>query len=246
MRQSCRALGAVRRVMAGPSLAQAQAGLAAAEAAAVEMEIGLTCAVVDAGGTLVALARMDNARYFTSDIALGKARASAAFGAPSARCLGSLPWVSRVSMEGGENLLFLQGALPITENGQPVGALGCSGAASEQDENAAQGGCGGDGVGRQGRGRARRAPPLRRGVWGLAPSGDALELVQAVGEFDVGAKWVGEERDRNAECFDLRIRQVECHARRLEPLAELLEILDFKSDVIQASALRCGNRVVGW
>ena len=126
--------------MAGPSLSQAQAGLAAAEAAAVDMGIGLTCAVVDAGGTLVALARMDNARYFTSDIAVGKARASAAFGAPS----GALSNIAAMGlagvMEGGENMLFLQGAVPITANGQPVGAMGCSGAASEQDENAAKAG----------------------------------------------------------------------------------------------------------
>ncbi len=126
--------------MAGPSLSQAQAGLAAAEAAAVEMGIGLTCAVVDGGGTLVALARMDNARYFTSDIAVGKARASAAFGSPS----GALSNIAAMGladvMEGGENMLFLQGAVPISVNGQPVGAMGCSGAASEQDENAATAG----------------------------------------------------------------------------------------------------------
>ena len=83
--------------MAGPSLSQAQAGLAAAEAAAVEMGIGLTCAVVDGGGTLVALARMDNARYFTSDIAVGKARASAALALRLAPCPTSPPWASRMS-----------------------------------------------------------------------------------------------------------------------------------------------------
>ena len=71
--------------MVGPSLADAKEALAVAEAAAVEMDIGLTCAVVDSRGTLVALARMDNARYFTADVAVGKARASAAFGAPSGR-----------------------------------------------------------------------------------------------------------------------------------------------------------------
>ena len=69
--------------MIGPSLAEAQKALTATEAAAIEMGVGLSCAVVDSRGALVALARMDDARYFTADVAVGKARASAAFGAPS-------------------------------------------------------------------------------------------------------------------------------------------------------------------
>ena len=125
--------------MEGPSLAQAQGALQAAEAAAVDMGIGLTCAVVDARGTLVALARMDNARYFTADVAVGKARASAAFGAPS----GALTNVGSLGLDAvieGGGMLFLQGAVPISHDGQPIGAIGCSGAAAEQDENAAKAG----------------------------------------------------------------------------------------------------------
>ena len=37
-------------------------------------------------------------------------------------------------------MLFLQGAVPIMKNGQLVGAMGCSGAASQQDEDAAKAG----------------------------------------------------------------------------------------------------------
>ena len=125
--------------LVGPSLADAKKGLAAAEGAAVEMGVGLTCAVVDARGALVALARMDDARYFTADVAVGKARATAAFGAPS----GALTNVGSLGLdtiiEGG-GMLFLQGAVPITKNGQPVGALGCSGASGQQDEDAAKAG----------------------------------------------------------------------------------------------------------
>ena len=70
--------------MIGPSLAEAQKALAATEAAAIEMGVGLSCAVVDSRGALVALARMDDARYFTADVAVGKARASAASATPCA------------------------------------------------------------------------------------------------------------------------------------------------------------------
>ena len=125
--------------MAAPSLADAKKALTAAEAEAVEMGVGLSCAVVDARGALVALARMDTARYFTADVAVGKARASAAFGAPT----GALSNLSSLGLdkviEGGE-MLFVQGAVPITKNGQPVGAIGCSGASAQQDEDAATAG----------------------------------------------------------------------------------------------------------
>ena len=78
--------------MVGPSLAEAKEALAAAEAAAVEMGIGLTCVIVDSRGALVALARMDSARYFTADVAVGKARASAASARRPARWPTSARW----------------------------------------------------------------------------------------------------------------------------------------------------------
>ena len=87
----------------------------------------------------MALTRMDNAGYITADVAVGKARASAAFGAPS----GGLTRIGELGLdrviEGGE-MLFLQGAVPIMKDGQSLGALGCSGATGQQDEDAATAG----------------------------------------------------------------------------------------------------------
>ena len=123
----------------GPSLAQAQEALAATETSANEMGVNLTCAVVDSRGALVALARMDGASYFTADVAAGKARASAAFRAPS----GNLSRIAELGIadvvEGGP-MLFLQGAVPIMKDGQSMGAIGCSGATAQQDEDAANAG----------------------------------------------------------------------------------------------------------
>ncbi len=123
--------------MVGPSLAEAKTALVATEAAAVELGVGLSCAIVDSRGTLVAMTRMDSARYFTADVAVGKARASAAFGAPS----GGLTGVGALGLESvieGGAMLFVQGAVPIVKDGQTVGALGCSGATGQQDEDAAK------------------------------------------------------------------------------------------------------------
>ena len=131
--------GAQAPAVTGPSLAAAQAALAATEQAANEMGVGLTCAVVDSRGTFVALARMDSASYFTADVAAGKARASAAFRAPS----GALARVGELGLadvvEGGP-MLFVQGAVPIMKDGQSMGAIGCSGATGQQDEDAANAG----------------------------------------------------------------------------------------------------------
>ena len=125
--------------MIGPQLAKVQAGLAASEEAASGMGVGLSCAVVDSRGALVALARMDSASYFTSDVAVGKARASAAFGAPSGE-LGRLHELGLANVIEGGEMLFVQGALPIMKDGHRMGALGCSGAAAQQDEDAAKAG----------------------------------------------------------------------------------------------------------
>ena len=131
--------GAQATMVTGPSLAEAQQALAATEAAANEMGVGLTCAVVDSRGALVALARMDSASYITADVAVGKARASAAFRAPS----GALARVGLLGVadvvEGGP-MLFVQGAVPILKEGQSMGAIGCSGASAQQDEDAANAG----------------------------------------------------------------------------------------------------------
>ena len=133
------AAGAQAPAVTGPSLADAQSALAATEQWANEMGVGLTCAVVDSRGALVALARMDSASYFTADVAAGKARASAAFRAPS----GNLARVGELGIADvveGDPMLFIQGAVPIMKDGQSAGAIGCSGATGQQDEDAANAG----------------------------------------------------------------------------------------------------------
>src|SRR3954464_7471259 len=56
----------------------------AAEAEAREQGLALSFAVVDAGGHVVAIARMDDADWITPEVALGKAWTAAACRAPSA------------------------------------------------------------------------------------------------------------------------------------------------------------------
>ena len=124
---------------AGPTLAEAKKAMLAAQNAAMKMKVSLSCVILDARGDVVAAERMDMARYYTIAVATGKARASAAFGQPSA-ALGGLAAMKIDQAIEGPQMLFIQGAVPITRNNQVVGSMGCSGAQSQQDEDAAKAG----------------------------------------------------------------------------------------------------------
>ncbi len=126
----------------GPSMADALKGLEAARAAAVRIKVNLSCAVVDSRGDLIALTRMDGARFFTTDVARGKAQVSAMFGQPSGNMaqFGQSPVFPNFNTAAQGRLYPIQGALPITKSGQVLGAIGCSGASSQQDEDAAKAG----------------------------------------------------------------------------------------------------------
>jgi glc operon protein GlcG len=129
----------------GPTMAEAMKALDLARAAAAKMNVGLSCAVVDSRGDLVALARMDNARFFTTDVARGKAQVSAMFGQPSGNLaqFGTNPAFANLNVTAQGRLYPVQGAVPITRNNQLLGAIGCSGGSGQQDEDAAKAGAGG-------------------------------------------------------------------------------------------------------
>jgi len=122
----------------GPTTAQAMAALAAAQETAEELDVSLSCAVVDSRGDMIAMARMDGARFFTTDVARGKARISAFFGQPSGDMadFGNSPAFQSFNETLQGPLYAFQGALPIMRNGDVIGAMGCSGAASQIDEDA--------------------------------------------------------------------------------------------------------------
>jgi uncharacterized protein GlcG (DUF336 family) len=122
--------------------AAAQAALAAALEKAREMNITVAVAVVDDKGAPVALGRMDGARYFTSEVATGKAKASAMFGRPSGRLAENVPDPIKAGASNatGGHPIFWQGAVPIMVDGSVAGAIGASGSSSENDEVVSQAG----------------------------------------------------------------------------------------------------------
>lgn len=102
---------------------------------------GGAIAVVDEGGNLLALERLDQTFAAGANIAIGKARTSALFRKPT-KVFEEAIKDGRTSMValGGDlqNFTPLQGGIPLEWEGKVVGAVGVSGAASaQQDEELA-------------------------------------------------------------------------------------------------------------
>ena len=114
--------------------------IAAAKAKAEEIGVSLSIAVCDGGGTLLAFNRMAGASAITAIVAQGKAAASAGFGRASGTLQADSPVIQAVIAATGGRMLPAQGAVPIRQDGELVGAIGASGASSQQDEDCAQAG----------------------------------------------------------------------------------------------------------
>ena len=107
-----------------------------------EMNIRISVAVCDAGGRLMAFARMDNAIWASVYGCQGKAIASVAFGRASgelAERAGS-PIIQGIAAAEGGHMIPSQGAVPIVRNGVVVGACGVGGGTAQQDEDCARAG----------------------------------------------------------------------------------------------------------
>ncbi len=116
----------------------AKAVMAAAKAEAVRLNApGGTIAIVDAGGHLILLERLDGTVPATPPIATGKARTAAIFRAPTAK-FENIVRQGRTPMMAIEGFTPMQGGIPIVVEGHVVGGIGVSGAASApQDEEIA-------------------------------------------------------------------------------------------------------------
>jgi glc operon protein GlcG len=100
-------------------------------------------AVVDDGGNLMALERLDGTFAAGASISIGKARTAALFKKPT-KVFEDIIKNGRTSMVALNDFTPLQGGVPIVVDGEIVGAVGVSGAASAQeDEEVAMAGAAG-------------------------------------------------------------------------------------------------------
>ena len=139
---------------------------------------GGVVAVVDDGGHLIALERLDGTFAAGANISVGKARTAALFKRPT-RAFEELINKGRTAMTALNDFTPLQGGVPVTIDGRIVGGVGVSGAASaQQDEDLALAGAA----------VFAAAAPTALGMAGSTPpAATFLEAERVAGAFAKGA-----------------------------------------------------------
>lgn len=100
---------------------------------------GGAIAIVDAGGHLIYLERLDGTFAAASEVATKKANTAAIFKLPTTRLENAINGGRQALITVGHT--FLQGGVPIFKDGQCIGAIGVSGSSSaQQDEDIANAG----------------------------------------------------------------------------------------------------------
>ena len=122
------------------TLEQAKKAMVAAEAEARKNNWPVVISIVDSGGHLVMLQRLD-AQTGSIEIATGKATTSAALRRPTKAIEDSLaPGGSALRILSVRSVTALQGGVPIMLDGKIIGAIGVSGVTAPQDEVVAMAG----------------------------------------------------------------------------------------------------------
>ncbi|MFN3324738.1 MAG: GlcG/HbpS family heme-binding protein [Bryobacteraceae bacterium] len=112
---------------------------AAAEAEARKNQWNVVIAIVDEGGNLVYLQKMDDTQTGSIEVAQRKARSAALFRRPTK--------VFEDGLAGGRHAILslpgampVEGGIPITVDGKVIGGIGVSGVTSQQDAQIATAG----------------------------------------------------------------------------------------------------------
>ena len=117
------------------SLADANRIVEASIAEAERIGVKLSVAVVDGGGQLVAFQRMGGAIAVSAAAAPGKAVGSVFFGRDSREINADSPVMQAIIGSQGGRIIPAQGAIPIYQGGDLVGAIGGSGGTAQEDED---------------------------------------------------------------------------------------------------------------
>jgi glc operon protein GlcG len=118
------------------TLDAARAVVTAAEAEARRRGLGVVTVVVDDGGAIIELSRMDTAQVASVNVGVGKARTAAIYRRPS-RVFEEQIRDGRVAALALADATPLTGGVPILIDGQVVGAVGVSGDTPQVDEEIA-------------------------------------------------------------------------------------------------------------
>jgi glc operon protein GlcG len=123
------------------TLEQAKKVMAGAEAESKKNNLGMVITILDSGGQVVMLQRMDGAQLGSIEVARDKAWWAVAFRRPTKVFEDAVG-------QGGANLRLLrltgaspiEGGIPIMADGRVIGAIGVSGGTAPQDGQVAKAG----------------------------------------------------------------------------------------------------------
>ena len=115
------------------SFAAAEKIAAAAADAARARGVGVVIAVVDDGGHLILLHRLDDTQVASVNVGIGKARTAAIYRRPSREFEEQIR-AGRIAALALADSTPLQGGIPIRLDGKVIGAIGVSGDTPQVDE----------------------------------------------------------------------------------------------------------------
>lgn len=105
---------------------------AVAEAEALRNKWTMVITIVDDGGNLLYLERMDNAQIGSIEVAIQKAKTAIFFKRPT-KAYEDLVAQGKTDILGVPGVIPIEGGLPLVVDGQYIGAIGVSGGTRQQD-----------------------------------------------------------------------------------------------------------------
>lgn len=121
------------------NLAVAKQIAAAAEAEATKNKFTMVIVIVDDGGNLMYLEKMDDTQIGSIEVAQAKAHSAIAFKRPT-KVFQDLVTGGNTSILKLPGVIATEGGIPLTVDGRIIGAIGVSGGSSAQDGTVAQAG----------------------------------------------------------------------------------------------------------
>ena len=121
------------------SLASAKKMAAAAEAEAAKNRWNMAIAVLDDGGHLIYLERMDGTQIGSIEVAQSKASTAVRFKRPTKEFEDAIA-ANHLALITVANIIAIRGGLPVVVDGSAVGAIGVSERSPAQDEQCAEAG----------------------------------------------------------------------------------------------------------
>jgi len=103
-----------------------------AESEAIKNKWTMVIVIVDDGGNVMYLERMDNTQIGSIEVAIQKAKTAILFKRPT-KIFEERALTGKTHLLSLQNAILIEGGIPIVVDGQYLGAIGVSGGTSDQD-----------------------------------------------------------------------------------------------------------------